>query len=77
MISTNTQLAIRQIEFINSTIMFVHLNNDRTFIVPLDQFPAIKKLTVQQRSDFEIIDGSHLSFLDIDEVFSLEELIGL
>ena len=37
--------AIRNIEFINSTIMFIYLDNDRTFIVPLDKFPEIQKLT--------------------------------
>ena len=39
---------IRNIEFLNSSIMFVHLTNDRTFIVPLDQFKDIKALTAEQ-----------------------------
>jgi len=68
---------IRNIEFLNSSIMFVHLSNDRTFIVPLDQFKAIKELTPQQKTEFEIIDGTNLSFLAIDEVYSLSELIGI
>ena len=69
--------AIRGIEFINSSIMFVHLENDRTFIVPLDKFPAIKKLSAKQRTDFEIIDDTQLSFLAIDEIYSVNELIGI
>jgi hypothetical protein len=68
---------IRNIEFLNSSIMFVHLTNDRTFIVPLDQFKEIKSLTPEQKSEFEIIDGTNLSFLAIDEVYSLSELTGL
>ena len=68
---------IRAIEFINNSILFVHLDNDRTFIVPLDKFPAIKKLKPEQRKDFEIIDEHYLSFLSIDEVYSIHELIGL
>jgi len=68
---------IRNIEFLNSSIMFVHLTNDRTFIVPLDQFKDIKVLTPEQRSAFEIIDGTNLSFLAIDNVYSLSELTGL
>jgi hypothetical protein len=57
--------------------MFIHLDNDRTFLVPLDKFPAIKSLTTEQRCGFEIIDDNHLSFLSIDEVYSLEQLLGM
>ena len=57
--------------------MFVHLDNDRTFIVPLDKFQAIQKLSAKQKQDFEIIDDNHLSFLALDEVFSMNELIGI
>lgn len=41
--------AIKSIEFINSSILFVHLTNERACIVPLDEFPAIKKLTAGKR----------------------------
>lgn len=75
--ATLTLPAIRGIEVINSSIMFVHLENDRTFIVPLDKFPDIQKLSPKQRKDFEIIDDNHLSFLAIDEVYSINELIGI
>jgi hypothetical protein len=68
---------INSVEFLNSTIMFVHLDNDRTFLVPLEKFPSIKALTQEQRRDFEIIDHEHLSFLAIDDVYSLNELLGL
>ncbi len=67
---------LNSIEFLNSTILFVHLDNDRTFLVPLDKFPAIKNLTVDQRKDFEIIDHEHLSFLAIDDVYSVNDLLG-
>ena len=68
--------AIKNIEFINSSILFVHLTNDRVFIIPLEKFPVIKKLSSEEKKDFEIIDEKYLSFLAIDEVFSIEELIG-
>lgn len=68
---------IKAVEFINSSIMFVHLDNDRTFIVPLEKFPAIQQLSPNEKRDFEIIDDTHLSFLSIDEIYSVEELIGL
>lgn len=68
---------IKNIEFINNSILFVHLHNDRVFIVPLDKFPAIKNLSPDEKKDFEIIDDTYLSFLSIDEIFSVEELIGI
>ncbi|GAA4460561.1 hypothetical protein GCM10023093_03450 [Nemorincola caseinilytica] len=77
MIITAKTPEIRNIEFLNSSIMFVHLSNDRTFIVPLDQFEDIKRLTPEQKKEFEIIDGTNLSFLAIDEVYSLSDLTGI
>ena len=68
---------IKSVEFINGSIMFVHLDNDRTFIVPLEKFPGIQQLSSKDKKDFEIIDDTHLSFLSIDEVYSIQELIGL
>jgi len=68
---------IRHIDFINSSILFVHLSNDRTFIIPLNKFPTIQALSPEQKKDFEIIDGYQLSFLALDEIFSVNELIGI
>lgn len=68
---------IRSIEFIDNAILFLHLTNDRVCIVPLDKFPVIKNLSVEEKKAFEIIDDRYLSFLVIDEVYSLEELFGL
>lgn len=68
---------IRSVEFLNSSIMFIHLTNDRTFLIPLDQFPAIKTLSPEERADFEIIDDENLSFLAIDEIYSVAELMGV
>ena len=67
--------SIRNIEFINSSIMFVHLDNDRTFLVPLDKFPAIKNLSSQQRKNYEIIDDHNLSFVAIDDIYSIHDLL--
>ncbi len=69
--------SIKSVEFINSSVMFVHLDNDRTFIVPLEKFPVIQHLSSEGKKAFEIIDDNYLSFLSIDEIYSIEELIGL
>ena len=64
----HTAPGIKNIEFINGSIMFVHLDSDRTFIVPLEKFPSIKNLSVEEKKSFEIIDDRYLSFLAIDDV---------
>lgn len=75
--STLIYPSIKSVEFINSSVMFVHLDNDRTFIVPLEKFPAIQNLSSDEKKAFELIDDKYLSFLSIDEIYSIEELIGL
>jgi hypothetical protein len=77
MINTTLHPGIKNIEFINGSILFVHLTNERVFIVPLDKFPKIKSLSADEKKSFEIIDNKYLSFLAMDDVYSLEELIGL
>ena len=76
---TQTQVypSIKNIEFINSTILFVYLANDRVFIVRLEKFPVIQKLSVEEKKEYEIIDDTNLSFLSIDEIYSVEALIGI
>jgi hypothetical protein len=69
--------SIRNIEFLNNSILFIHLDNDRTLLVPLDKFPSIKSLTQEQKKEYEIIDEHNLSFLAIDEIYSVNELIGI
>lgn len=77
MIDTIIYPGIKSVEFTNSSVLFVHLSNDRTFIVPLDKFPVIKNLSEEEKKSFEIIDEKYLSFLAIDDVYSIEELIGI
>ncbi len=70
-------LGISRIDFLGNDLMFLHLNNERTVLVPLSNFQPIAQLTPEQRADFEIIDDQYLSFLAIDEIYSVRELIGL
>ncbi|MEX2594844.1 MAG: DUF2442 domain-containing protein [Anditalea sp.] len=72
-----TSPAIKNIDFMNEYLMIIHLDNERAFIVPLDKFSSIKKLAKKDRENFEVIDGSNLSFLALDEIFTLKELIGI
>lgn len=75
--TTTEILGISKIDFMGNNLMFLHLSNERTVLVPLDKFQPIAQLTADERNDFEIIDNQHLSFLAIDEVYSVRELIGI
>ncbi len=70
-------IEIIEVQFLSNWAMLLSLSNDRTFMVPLDKFQEIASLTVEQRKDYEIIDGDNLSFLSIDEIYGLHELIGI
>ncbi|MBE7176783.1 MAG: hypothetical protein INR69_10280 [Mucilaginibacter polytrichastri] len=67
---------ITNIQFTADAMKLV-LSNQRVCIVPLISFPEIAALTAEERTDFEVIDSEHLSFLALDEVYHLHDLIGL
>ena len=68
---------LQKIGFTSDNLLSVDLSNGRTVLVPLEAFPPIAQLSEEQRRDFEIIDDQYLSFLAIDEVYSIEELLGI
>ena len=45
-------------------------------ISPLNNFPAIKKLTLTQRKKYHIIGGEGFDFEDSDEVYHIADFIG-
>ncbi len=77
MITDIKRLEIKGIQFIGNSVMLLSLSNARTFMIPLDQFQEIAALSTEQKKDFEIIDVENLSFLAIDQIYNLNELIGL
>jgi hypothetical protein len=76
MITTVEKIAIKDIQFVGNSAMLISLSNDRTFIVPLTSFEKIASLSTDEKKDFEVIDQENLSFLALDEVYSIQELIG-
>lgn len=72
---TIEQVEIKDIQFIGNSAMVLFLSNDRTCIIPLDKFQDIANLTPFERNDFEIIDGENLSFLALDEIYNIHDLI--
>jgi hypothetical protein len=68
---------IKDVQFIADSAMILFLSNETSFIVPLDKFSSISKLTSDEKKDFEVIDGNNLSFLALDEVYDLHDLTGI
>jgi hypothetical protein len=77
MTTITTEIEITDVKFVGNSAMLLSLSNDRTCIVPLEKFRQIESLTPAQKEDFEIIDGEYLSFLALDEIYSIHELIGI
>jgi hypothetical protein len=65
-----------KIAFDNNNIL-IYLIGGRILTVPLNKFPEIKRLTKQQREHYHIGGGISLDFDDSDEVYHIEELLGL
>ena len=72
----NNLIEMQKIGF-SGNDMKVYLSSGRILIVPLKNFPEIKKLTPAQRNKYHIAGGISLDFEDRDEVYHINELIGL
>jgi hypothetical protein len=64
------------IEF-KKDFLLIYLEGGRILSVPLKKFPDIKKLTPVQRNAYHISAGISLDFENSDEVYHINELIGL
>jgi hypothetical protein len=71
------EIEITNVKFVGNSAMLLSLSNDKTFIVPLEKFKEIESLSQVEKEDFEIIDGENLSFLALDEIYNIHELIGI
>jgi hypothetical protein len=54
----------------------LHLKDGRMVIVPLSFFPSIKKLTTNQRMHWQIINQEGFTFVDCNEVYHIEQVLG-
>lgn len=70
-------LRITNVSFKNQNTLILDLSNKRSVQIPLNEYPEIAALTSEEREDFEIIDGEYLSFIAIDEIYHLNDLIGI
>jgi len=56
--------------------MQVSLADGRIIEVPLTFFPSIRKLTIEQRKKWYVLDGELFSFDECREVFHIEQILG-
>lgn len=70
-------LGITNVSFKDENTMILELSNKRFISIPLNDFPEIAVLSNEERADFQLIDDEYLSFVNMDEIYSLKELIGL
>ncbi|MEX8548155.1 MAG: hypothetical protein V5804_11190 [Mucilaginibacter sp.] len=74
---TEQALGITNVSFKDENTIILELSNKRFISIPLDDFPEITVLSNEEKEDFQIIDDEYLSFVEMDEIYSLKELIGL
>ena len=68
-------ISITNVRFKDENTMILDLSNENSILIPVNDFDDISQLTSQEREDFEIIDGEYLSFLAIDEIYYLNDLL--
>jgi hypothetical protein len=56
--------------------MNLHLKDGRIVIVPLSFFPSIKRLTANQRLNWQIINNEGFTFVESNEVYHIEQVLG-
>ena len=67
---------IKKIDFNIKGKMTVSLEDGRIILVPINYFPSIKKLSVEQRRKYYLPDKEVIIFDDCDEVFHVEQILG-
>jgi len=71
----NTEPKIKKLKFPNGKIE-VHLKDGRIITASLKYFPSIKKLTINQRKKWAILDEVGFDFKDSDEMFHIYQILG-
>ena len=57
--------------------MIVYLTDGRELVVPISFFPDIKKLPIEKRKEWMILDDQFFTFSHLSTVYSLSDLMRL
>ena len=70
-------MSIENVTFDHPGKITLTMNDGRIFIIPLKYFPEIQKLPIAKRKKLTIVDDRTILFVHLDEVYHLEDFIGL
>jgi hypothetical protein len=73
----NSKICIKKINFDTVGKISLKLEDGRVIIVPLKYFPDIKKLPVEKRKKYTIVDDRTILFFYSNTVYHLEDFMGL
>lgn len=71
----NVKPKIKKVSFQIRGKISIYLEDGRSVIVPVSNFPSIKKLTTTQRLKWYLF-GNGFSFDDCNEVYHIEQILG-
>jgi hypothetical protein len=71
------KMIIEKIKFDKIGKMALILEDGREIIVPLKYFPEIKKLSIDKRKKYTIVDDRTVLFLHSNSIYHLEDFLGL
>lgn len=70
-------MKIKAIQFDMPGNIKIKLEDGRLFISPLKYFPELKKLSLEKRKKYTIVDDRTILFSFADSIYHLEDFIGL
>ena len=68
---------IKKVSFENRGFLSLYLKDGRIVLVPLKLLPSIKKLKTKERAKYQIADDTTLVFFGSEEVYHIQDFLGL
>ncbi len=74
----NTKVGIKKLDFIEHRgKMTVYLTDGRKVIVPLSLYPDIRRMRLDERAKWIILDDQFFTFESLSRVYSIAEIMSL
>lgn len=70
-------ICIQKLYFDIAGKISIKLEDGRILIVPIKYFPDIKKMSVEKRKHYTIVDDRTILFKYSDHIYHIEDFIGL
>ena len=70
-------ISIKKLNFNHPGKISISLEDGRELIVPLKYFPELKKMPLEKRKQYSIVDDRTILFRNSDNVYHLEDFFGL